>query len=183
MNSLVLRFFPLRCCSNFTMMRCVSNSFTRPAWLNVLLFFFLCFTSKICYVPPAKYARIRCRRYLREKYQIKGYSWRIHTNSLMRDHHLQSTAISSKRIMLKSRKMIESFHEYLWSMSGELQDVNVITKSELGSSMDAMRDTSYFAWFIWQILSDIGRSRSLRMVQEVQYVRFENCDAVGDINT
>ena len=66
-------------------------------------------------------------------------------------------------------------------MSGELQGANVTTKSGLGSSVEAMRDISSFASLIWQIISRVGRSRSLRMVQEIQYVRCEACDAVGDI--
>ena len=85
------------------------------------------------YVSPAKYVRIRGRRYLREKRKIKGYSWRIHTNSLIRNHHLQPKVISSKRIILKSNKTTKSFDEDLRSMSGELQGGNVTTKMDWGS--------------------------------------------------
>ena len=65
----------------------------------------------ISYVRPAKYIRIRCRRSLREKYKIKGYLWRIHTNSLMRDHHLQPKAISSKRI---NAEIVEDDKKFRW---------------------------------------------------------------------
>ena len=92
------------------------------------------------YVRPAKYISIRCRWYLREKYKIKGYLWRIHTNSLMRNHHLQPKAISSKRI---HAEIVEDDKKFRWrSVIHErwVARCQGHNESGLGRSTGVMRD-------------------------------------------
>ena len=114
------------------------------------------------YVPPAKYAKIRCSN-LHEKYEIKG---KLVKNPYEYPYARPSSTANGNLEQKNYAEIEEDDKKFRWISVIHMRRVERCQRHQekWTEEFDGCNVWhSGTAWMIWQLISGVGRSRSLRM--------------------